>query len=68
MRGLFERSGESADEGIYRSWRIGIFAVPVLLATALIALVIAHPDLPDRMMAAAKAEFVNTGMATKAAP
>jgi hypothetical protein len=67
MRGLFDRSDE-ADESIYRSWRIGIFAVPVLVVTALAALLIAHPDLPNRIAEAARAEFGNAGAATKAAP
>jgi hypothetical protein len=68
MRGLFDRSDETARESIYRSWRIGIFALPVLLVTALVALLIAHPDLPNRIMEAAKAGFGNSGTATKAAP
>ena len=68
MRGLFDRSDKSAHESIYRSWRIGILALPVLLVTALVAVLIAHPDLPNRIMEAARAEFGSAGMATKVAP
>jgi hypothetical protein len=68
MRGLFDRSGGSADEGIYRSWRIGILALPVLVVTLMAALLIAHPDLVSRISSAARAELAGAGPSTKAAP
>jgi hypothetical protein len=68
MRGLFDRSGESSDEGIYRSWRIGILALPVLVVTLMAALLIAHPGLFNRISSAARAELAGAGPARKAAP
>jgi hypothetical protein len=68
MRGSFDEPGEAGNENIYRSWRIAIFALPVLFVTALIALLIAHPDLPNWMSEAVQAEFGNARMTTKAAP
>lgn len=68
MHGSFDGSDETTDEGIYRSWRIAIFALPVLLLTALIALLIAHTDLPNWMSEAVQAEFGSARTATKAAP
>jgi hypothetical protein len=66
MHGSFDGPGEN--ESIYRSWRMAIFALPVLLLTALIALLIAHTDLPNWMSEAVQAEFGNAKTTTKAAP
>jgi hypothetical protein len=68
MRGLFDRSGESADEGIYRSWRIGILALPVLVVTVMAAMLIAHPNLFSRIANAARAELARPAPATKVGP
>ena len=68
MHRSFDGSGEKANESIYRSWGIAIFALPVLLVTALIALLITHPDLPNWMSEAVQAEFGNTKTTTTAAP
>lgn len=57
MHGSLDKPGETANENIYRSWRMAIFALPVLFLTALIALVITHPDLPNWMTEAVQAEF-----------
>jgi hypothetical protein len=68
MHGSFDGPGETANESIYRSWRIAIFALPVLFVTALIALVITHPDLPNWMTEAVQAEFGTAKTTTTAAP
>ena len=68
MHGSCDEPGEAANKSIYRSWRMAIFALPVLFVTALIALVITHPDLPNWMTEAIQAEFGNAKTATKAAP
>jgi hypothetical protein len=68
MHGSFDGSDKTTDEGIYRSWRIAIFALPVLFLTALIALVITHPDLPNWMSEAVQAEFGSARTTVKAAP
>jgi hypothetical protein len=68
MHGSFDEPGEAANKSIYRSWRMAIFALPVLFVTALIALLIAHPDLPNWMSEAVRAEFGNAGMMKKTGP
>lgn len=68
MHGSFDEPGEAANKSIYRSWRMAIFALPVLLVTALIALLIAHPDLPNWMSEAVQAQFGNARMTKKAGP
>jgi hypothetical protein len=67
MHGSFDKPGETANESIYRGWRIAVFALPVLFLTALIALVITHPDLPNWMTEAVQAEF-GTAKTTTAVP
>ena len=44
----------------YRNWDIKLFALPVLLATALIGFVVSHPDVFKWVADAAQAEFVGT--------
>ena len=66
MNGSFDEPDEN--ESIYRGWRMAIFALPLLLVTALIALLIAHPDLPNWMSEAVQAEFGSAKTATQAAP
>ena len=68
MHRSFDGSDEIPNESIYRSWRIAIFALPVLLVTALIALLITHPDLPNRMSEAVQAELGNARTTMTAAP
>ena len=66
MNGSFD--GPDENESIYRGCRMGIFALPVLLATALIALLIAHPELPRWLSETVQAEFATTRTTTMAAP
>jgi len=44
MHGPYDKSG-GADRNIYRGWNIGFFALPALLAIALIALTTIHSTL-----------------------
>jgi hypothetical protein len=67
MHGSFDRSGES-DKGIYRSWRIGYFALPVLVVIALIGLAITHPNMSGLISAAVQAEFAGAHLAPETAP
>jgi hypothetical protein len=43
MGGFFRQSGEFIGD-IYRNWGIGIFALPVLIAIALVGLVLSRPS------------------------
>lgn len=63
MHGTFDRSDETTDKSIYRSWGIGIFVLPILLAAFLIGLAITKPDVSGWISEAAQAEFVNSGQA-----
>jgi hypothetical protein len=67
MHGSFDRSGE-ADKGIYRSWRIGYFALPALLVIALVGLAITHPNMSSLISDAVQAEFANAYLAPETAP
>jgi len=42
MHGLLDKSGETVNR-IYRRWGIGVFALPVLLAIALVGLAMTPP-------------------------
>jgi hypothetical protein len=67
MHGSFDRSGET-DKSIYRSWRIGVFALPALLVIALVGLAITHPNMSSLISDAVQAEFANTYLAPEIAP
>lgn len=58
------RDGRNA----YRNWDIKLFALPVLLATALIGFVVSHPGVFKRVADAVQAEFVGTDFAPDIAP
>ena len=67
MHGSFDNSGEK-DVRLHRSWGIALYALPVVLAAALIAIVIAKPEVSNWISQAAQAEFVGTDFAPDAAP
>ena len=67
MHGSFDRSDET-DKSIYRSWRIGYFALPVLLVIAMVGLAITHPNLPSLVSDAVQAEFASAYLAPETAP
>ena len=53
---------------VYRSWDIKLFALPVLLAVALIGFVVSHPGVSNWISDAAQAEFVGTDFVPNLAP
>jgi hypothetical protein len=57
MHGTFERRRDS-DNRIHRKPDLGFFALPVLLAIALIGLAVTHPDVSTLVSNAVQAEFV----------
>jgi len=67
MHGTFEKFGKD-DNLVQRSWSIGFFAVPVLLATGLIALAILQPAASVWISEAAHAEFASAYPLPEAAP
>lgn len=53
---------------VYRSWDIKLFALPVLLAVALIGFVASHPGVSKWISDAAQAEFVGADFVPDLAP
>jgi hypothetical protein len=68
MHGSFDRSGKKSNNRIQRSWSFGFFALPVLLAIALIALAIFQPAASDWISQAAQAEFAAPFLAPALVP
>ena len=67
MHGSFDRSRE-AKETIYRRWGAGFLALPVLLATVLIALAFTQPTASNLISEAVQAEFANAYLGPEIAP
>ena len=61
MHGRFDRSDETSDKSIIRSFGIGIVVLPVLLVTFLVGLVINKPEISRWISEAAQAEFAGFG-------
>jgi hypothetical protein len=59
MGGFFRQSGEFIGD-IYRNWGIGIFALPVLIAIALVGLVLSRPSASNWMSGAVPAEHASS--------
>lgn len=59
MHGSLNESPENRPN-IYRSWSIKLFALPLLLAIALIGYVVSHPDVIKWLADGVQAEFANT--------
>jgi len=57
MQGPVEKQPRD-NRSVYRNWDIKLFALPVLLAAALIAFVVSHPGAFKWITDAAQAEFV----------
>jgi hypothetical protein len=67
MHGTFDRSGESRNR-FDRSWNVGLFAVPVLFAIALIGLAMTQPTASNWISEAAQAEFAGAFISPEMAP
>jgi ABC-type sulfate transport system permease component len=67
MHGSFDRSRE-AEKSIYQRWGIGFLALPVLLATVLMALAFTQPAASNLVSEAVQAEFANAYLAPQIAP
>ncbi|MBN8989061.1 MAG: hypothetical protein J0H42_12500 [Rhizobiales bacterium] len=52
----------------YRNWDIKLFALPVLLAAALIGFVVSHPGVSKWVADAVQAEFAGTDIVPDATP
>ena len=57
MQGSVEKQLRDS-RNVYRNWDVKLFALPVLLATALIGFVVSHPGASKWVADAAQAEFV----------
>ncbi len=57
MHGSFDRSQEQHGN-VDRDWNIVLFAAPVLVVIALVALALIQPSAPSWISEAAQAEFV----------
>ena len=67
MHGSFDESGVS-DGRTQRSWSIGFFALPVLIAVALVALAITQPSASNWISEAVQAEFGGGNLTPDIAP
>jgi hypothetical protein len=67
MHGSFGRSRE-AEKTIYQRWGIGLLALPVVLATVLIASALTQPAGSNLISEAVQAEFANAYLGPNIAP
>jgi len=67
MQGLLDKSGETINR-IYRRWGIGVFALPVLLAIALVGLAMTPRAVPNWITQATEAEFAGANYRPEAVP
>lgn len=67
MQGSFEKSGET-DYRIYQSRGAALYALPLLLAVALIGLVIAHPAASAWISQGMQAELAGSDLMADVAP
>jgi hypothetical protein len=68
MQDEFDRSGETSDKIITRSYGNGIVVLPVLLVAFLLGLAITRPDVSRWISEAVQAEFVASGQVTGGVP
>ena len=61
MHGSFDRFQEHRNR-TNRDWSVALFALPILVATALVALAIIQPAAPSWISEAAQAEFVGMNL------
>ena len=67
MQGLFDKPGETIKR-IYQRWGIGVFALPVLLAIALVGLAMTPRAVPNWITQATEAEFAGANYRLEVAP
>jgi len=65
MHGSLDKPGETGNR-VYRRWGIGIFAVPIFVAFALIGLALAQPAASNWISAAVQAEFAGSSLPQEA--
>ena len=68
MHSRSDRSGETTDQSIRRSWGIGIVVLPVVLVAFLVGLAIARPNVSRWISEAEQAELVTSGQAMGGIP
>jgi hypothetical protein len=61
MQGPFEKSPKG-EPNIYQNWSMKLFALPLLLAIALIGYIVSHPEVAKWVADGVQAEFVGTDM------
>ena len=67
MHGPFDKSPKS-EPNIYQNWSMKLFALPLLLAIALIGYFISHPEVAKWVADGVQAECVGTNLVPDLAP
>lgn len=67
MPGSFDPSPQG-DQSIYRNWNIKLIALPVLVAVALIAYAVSHPETANWISEAVQAEFGSDAVPVRVPP
>jgi hypothetical protein len=67
MHGFLNKSGETVSR-IRRRWGIGVFALPVLVAIALVGLVVVHPAQSNWISEVVEAEFSGANLGPETRP
>jgi hypothetical protein len=67
MQGLLDKLGETINR-IYRRWGIGVFALPALLAIALVGLAMTPRAASNWITQATEAEFAGDNYRSEAVP
>jgi hypothetical protein len=69
MHGPFDKTPRGDPKpNIYQNWSIKLFALPLLLAIALIGYVVSHPHVAKWVADGVQAEFVGTDMVPDLVP
>ena len=67
MQGLLDKSGKTISR-VYQRWGVGVFALPVLLAVALVGLAMTPRAVPNWITQATEAEFAGANYRSEAVP
>jgi hypothetical protein len=67
MHGPFDKTPKG-EPNIYQNWSMKLFALPLLLAIALIGYVVSHPGIVKWVADGVQAEFVGTELPEVAPP